>query len=87
MSEARTSERVPRDRHDIMTAKLDTVTLEMTKVQKQVKELQEQLEQNGTSSLMMHLNKIQKGRGKWRTMALELFNVKQLKGYILKKNV
>jgi uncharacterized membrane protein (DUF106 family) len=69
-----------------VTATLDTVTLEMTKAQKQVKELQEQLEQNRTSSLMMHLNKIRKGRGKWGTMALELFNVKQLKGYFLKKS-
>jgi hypothetical protein len=58
LSEARASERVSRDRHDVVTAKLDTVTLEMMKAQKQVKELQEQLEQNGTLSLMMHLNKI-----------------------------
>jgi hypothetical protein len=69
-----------------VTTELDTVMLEMMKAQKQVKELQEQLEQNGTHSIMMHLNKIIKGRGKWGTMALELFNVKQLKGYFLKKS-
>jgi hypothetical protein len=39
LSEARTSDRVPRDRHDVVTAKLDAVTLERVKAQKQVKEL------------------------------------------------
>jgi hypothetical protein len=86
LSEAQTSRRVSRDRHDVLTSKLDNVTLEMMKVQKQVKELQKQLEQNGTSSLMMHCIKIRKGRGKWGNMALKLFNVKQLKGYFLKKS-
>jgi hypothetical protein len=35
---------------------------------------------------MMHLDKIRKGIGKWETMVLEIFNVKQIKGYFLKKS-
>jgi hypothetical protein len=92
LSEARTSEQVSRDGHDVVSAKLVTVTLEMMKAHNQMKELQEQLEicdrneQNDTPNLVIHLNKIRKGRGKWGTMALELSNVKHLKGYFLKKS-
>jgi hypothetical protein len=69
-TEVRTSERVSRDSHHAVTVKLDNVTLETMKAQKQVKELQEQLEicdrneQKGTPSLMGHLDKIRKGREK-----------------------
>jgi hypothetical protein len=35
---------------------------------------------------MVHLDIIRKGRGKWVTVALELFDVKHLKGYFLKKS-
>jgi hypothetical protein len=97
LTHARMIQPISRDHHDFTKEQLDAVTLELTNAEKRVNALYEQLDTrdknderdvkiSGKLNIKLHPNKIQKGKGKLRTMVLELFNVKQLKCHFPKKS-